>query len=334
MTYDGKALSRARKTIHERRQRNEAELKRRRGEVYSLDSEFERLDAEMIQLMTELALSALKRGENAGVTVRNAKDRSREIIGRRGELLREYGRSDDYLDEIHDCEACLDTGYVEGRECSCLEEAYSLEMSRQLTSMLNIGSQCFEKFDLRLYEPGGGAKSADKVREEMSGVFESCRGFAVHFGEHTDNLLFQGGTGLGKTFLSACVAKTVSEKGFSVVYDTCISVIDAFETQKFDRNAENSAEISSQIKRYLGCDLLIFDDLGTEMTTVFTQSTLYTLINTRLIGGKQTIISTNLSDEELERRYTPQIVSRIRGEYEVLQFVGRDIRAVKKERGL
>jgi DNA replication protein DnaC len=126
----------------------------------------------------------------------------------------------------------------------------------------------------------------------------------------------------------------VSEKGFSVVYDGCVAVLDAFETQKFDRGAEDFSESSSQVRRYLNCDLLILDDLGTEMTTAFTQSALYTLINSRLLSGGKTIISTNLTDEEMKRRYTPAILSRLRGEYMALQFAGRDIREVKKQRGL
>ncbi|NLV87300.1 MAG: ATP-binding protein, partial [Clostridiales bacterium] len=124
------------------------------------------------------------------------------------------------------------------------------------------------------------------------------------------------------------------EKGFSVVYDTAISVMYAFEVQKFDRAGGNAEEINSKVRRYLNCELLILDDLGTEMSTSFTSSALYNLINTRLIGGKKTIISTNLSADDMRRRYFPPIISRIEGEYICLNFAGRDVRAVKRERGM
>lgn len=168
----------------------------------------------------------------------------------------------------------------------------------------------------------------------MSTTFGICREYAKDFGNNSVNLLFRGNTGLGKTFLSASIARVVSEKGFSVVYDTIVSVIEVFEMQKFDRSGDNAEDVSSRIRRYLDCDLLILDDLGTEMSTAFTVSAIYSLINSRLISGGKTIISTNLSEDELKRRYTPQIASRLEGEYVLLKFAGRDIRAMKRERGL
>mgnify|MGYP000540921355 CR=1 FL=1 len=142
-------------------------------------------------------------------------------------------------------------------------------------------------------------------------------------------LLLTGGTGLGKTFLSASIARVVSASGHSVVYDTAGHIFSRFEAQKFGRD---DGEADSAVSRALGCDLLILDDLGTEMITAYSTSALYTLINTRLTRKKATIISTNCSNEELQKKYTPQILSRIEGEYQTLPFVGRDIRQIKKER--
>ena len=141
-------------------------------------------------------------------------------------------------------------------------------------------------------------------------------------------LFIYGGSGLGKTHLSAAIAREVSERGFSVVYDTAGSVFQRFEAQKFDR--EENAE--DDVDRVLSCDLLILDDLGTEMTTAFVQSALYQIVNTRLMEKKSTIISTNLSPEKLAQRYSPQIASRVEGEYQILLFAGEDIRRLKKER--
>jgi DNA replication protein DnaC len=148
------------------------------------------------------------------------------------------------------------------------------------------------------------------------------------------NLLFRGGTGLGKTFLSACIARVVSDKGYSVVYETTVAALAAFESQKFHSYQEDASQADERVRQLMTCELLILDDLGTEMVTEFSKSALYTLINTRLLNGKKTVISTNLTEADMERLYTPQICSRLRGEYQDLPFVGTDIRKLRKERGL
>ena len=163
----------------------------------------------------------------------------------------------------------------------------------------------------------------------MGLVCKSCRKFADSFPEVSANLLFQGGTGLGKTYLSACIARVVADKGYSVCYDSAAAALEAFETQKFSRDPEESEKAAARVARMLDCDLMILDDLGTEMITSVSLSALYTLINSRLNAGKRMIVSTNCSDEELQRKYTPQICSRIRGEFLRLPFVGRDLRTKK-----
>ena len=136
---------------------------------------------------------------------------------------------------------------------------------------------------------------------------------------------------MGKTFLSACIARSVSEQGRSVVYDTAGNIFAQFETRKFQRDAEGVQTALDETRRYLTCDLLILDDLGSELTTQFTQSALYELINGRLVGGKRTVISSNLSMEEAAVRYSPQIASRLEGEYHLLHFFGEDIRLLRKK---
>ena len=162
----------------------------------------------------------------------------------------------------------------------------------------------------------------------MEIIYDACAGYAHQFGRKPANLLLFGAPGLGKTFLSAAIAREVSGEGYSVVYDTAAHIFERFEMQKFGR--EEGAE--SDVERILGCDLLILDDLGTEMTTAFVQSALYQIINTRLMERKSTILSTNLMPGEIARRYSAQIASRIEGEYQMLPFFGEDIRKLKKER--
>lgn len=164
-------------------------------------------------------------------------------------------------------------------------------------------------------------------------VCETCREYARNFGPGSPNLIFMGGPGLGKTYLSACIARAVAEAGFSVAYESAAAALGAFETQRFSRENEEGAQAASRVREYLGCDLMILDDLGTEMVTSFSVSALYQLVNTRLNEGRSTIISTNCGFEELRRKYGPQICSRLEGEYLLLSFSGRDIRLLRKERG-
>ena len=168
----------------------------------------------------------------------------------------------------------------------------------------------------------------------MKFVYNYCREYAANFSSASPSLLFRGGPGLGKTFLSACIAREVASNGFSVAYESAPRALGEFEAQRFSRDEAERDAASVKVRDYLECDLMILDDLGTEMTTSFTVSALYQLVNTRLIESRQTIISTNLSDEEIVRRYGPQTASRLAGEYELLSFAGSDIRRIKKERGL
>jgi DNA replication protein DnaC len=163
----------------------------------------------------------------------------------------------------------------------------------------------------------------------MRRVKAACEKYAENFPNVSSNLLFQGGTGLGKTYLSACIARVVANKGYSVCYDSAAAALETFERQRFSRDADTAEAAAARAERMLSCDLMLLDDLGTEMVTSLSTSALYTLLNTRLVNGRRTVISTNLSDEELRRRYPQQICSRLEGEFLHLPFVGKDIRLMK-----
>ena len=318
MTYDGKLLARARTALDRIRTDNETEHQLRMAAAYAARPEIRRCEEEMRAQMTELVRITLAREADGAEKIEKLKEENLALQARRRELLRSLGHEADWLDPIVSCKKCGDSGVYGGGVCDCLKKLYNAELTRDVGVLLKNGDESFEKFDLSLYE---GA-----ARETMKSVFEIAKNYADHFSPASGNLLFQGGTGLGKTFLSACVARVVAQKGFSVCYDSASAVIAAFEAQKFDR----SEEADARVRRMLACDLMILDDLGTEMPTPFADSALYTLINTRLNEGRNTIISTNLGYDELERRYTAQIFSRLRGSFERLPFVGRDIRLIKR----
>ena len=207
--------------------------------------------------------------------------------------------------------------------CECLRELCRQEQKKELTTLLGTGRERFEQFRLDYYPDTPDPNYGISPRQTMRLVLQKCQRYAREFTPNASSLLFTGETGLGKTFLSGCIARAVADGGYSVVYDTAIHLLADYEAAKF---GENTEENRSRTGKYTACDLLIIDDLGTEMVTQFTVSALYSVINDRLMAHKPVILSTNLSPEELRTRYSAQIASRILGTYQVLQFLGNDIR--------
>jgi len=324
---DGRLLARARAKKEDMRRRAMAEDERRRNTAYARVPELRAMDSRLVALMGEVVSAAMGQGR----PIEEIKAESLDIQSRRAELLVENGWPMDWLDGAWSCPKCRDTGYVESRPCDCLLSLYEQERTKDLSALLKLGNESFETFDLTYYEDQIDPEIRVSPRKNMKTVFDFCRDYAYGFSKNSQNLLFWGGTGLGKTFLSACIARVVSEKGFSVVYETVVEALAAFENQKF-RGGEGDAD--ARVERMLSCDLLILDDLGTEMITEFSKSAVYSIINSRLLSGKKTIISTNLSMDRIEMVYTAQIASRLAGEYQDLPFVGKDIRRLRKERGL
>lgn len=322
MALDGKLLARARENLENIHADNVAEHYLRQEKIYSRIPEIERIDTRLRTQMAELVGLTLRGGAELNAAIKALEDESLALQAKKAELLVERGYEMDYLDDIFSCKTCRDTGYFGGKMCSCLKAMYNAEVTRELGTLLKNSDECFEKFDLSLY---------GDARESMEIVYNTCREYANSFSERSMNLMFQGGTGLGKTFLSACIARVVAGNGHSVCYDTASSALEAFETKKFSRDAQAAENAAVKVERMLDCELMILDDLGTEMPTPMSVSALYTLINTRLVNGRKTVISTNLTDAELSKRYNPQICSRLEGEFTKLPFFGSDIRLTKKE---
>ena len=238
-------------------------------------------------------------------------------------LLRE-NYPENYLDETPICSQCGGSGYVGANMCRCLQQLCRQEQKKELTA-LNVGKARFEDFRLDYYSDKIDPKCGRSIRSVMERTYEVCRRYAYDFSNASANLLFSGDTGLGKTFLSACIAAQVAQKGYGVVYESAVHLFSKLEKARF----EGDEQAQQECGKYTACDLLIVDDLGTEMPGVFVNSALYTLINDRILSGKPTIISTNLGNEELEARYSAQIVSRLRGNYQRVTFVGEDIRVLR-----
>ena len=333
MTHDGRLLARAREALEDERRENQAEQQRRTDLIYHRIPEIESIDRRMRSQMSDLVRLTLSKPADLSHRLEKLQKENQDLQMRKAELLHAQGFPIDYLDEIVSCKVCGDTGMVDGRLCACMERRYNRELTKELSVLLRSGDESFERFDLSLYPDTPEQESGVSARSAMRIVFSACKGFADSFPDvpaNLRNLLLRGESGLGKTYLSACIARSVAERGYSVCYDTASAALEAFEKQKFSRIPEEAEAAALRAERMLSCDLMILDDLGTEMATPAAASALYTLINTRLTRSLHTVISTNCSDDELRRRYSPQICSRLFGEFLELPFYGNDIRLMKR----
>lgn len=279
--------------------------------------------------MAKIIASGLRRGTDPRPAIDALREENLNLQQEKRQLLTQMGLPGDYLEEKPACPRCNDTGFLGSEVCSCLRSYYVREQNKELSGLLDLGSQSFETFDFDYYSPLPDSELGISPRANMERVYDVCQDYAHEFSPKSGNLLLSGGTGLGKTFLSASIARVVSASGHSVVYDTAGHIFSLFEAQKFGR--ETDEETDGAVSRALGCDLLILDDLGTELMTSFVQSAIYQIVNTRLITGKKTIISTNLRPDEIGRRYGAPVLSRLQGEYQLLLFFGEDIRRRKKK---
>lgn len=330
MAYDGKVMRRALQQFEKDKRQREDRLQERREGIFRRQPRLKEIDAELRATMSRIIASALRHGTDPGPAVEVLREENLRLQTEKRELLNRMGLPADCLDEKPACALCGDTGYQGARVCRCLRNYYAREQQKELSRMLDLGNQSFDTFSLQWYSDqveAGQKKSARSHMEEK--VYNSCAEYAHRFGRRPENLLLFGAPGLGKTHLSAAIAREVSGEGWSVVYDTAAHVFAQFELQKFGRDGGDEA--AADVERVLACDLLILDDLGTEMNTPIVPSALYQIVNTRLMEKRSTIISTNLSPEKIAQRYSPQIASRIEGEYQLLPFVGEDIRRLKKE---
>ncbi len=321
MSFEPDVLRQANARLKARRDQNTAEYARRREEVYRRLPRVRAIDAQLRQTVTRAATAALRQGVDPSPAIAALREQNLSLQQERAELLKGLGLPEDYLKEQPVCPDCKDTGWKGSQMCGCLRQLCSEEQARKLSSLLDLNGQSFDTFRLDYYGP-----EYSNDRNQMRMVRDVCQNYAHDFPNFAiKNLFLTGAPGRGKTFLSACIARQVTEKGYSVVYDTAIHIFSQFETAKFSR----SPEAIQDTRRYLDCDLLILDDLGSELNTPFVQSCLYNLVNTRLVAQKHTVISSNLKMSELGRVYSAQTASRLSGEYQALEFVGPDIRQLK-----
>lgn len=266
------------------------------------------IEQELMQLGPMLGISAMAGYEER---VKSIRDKCAALAKEREELSKEAG----LLPFVPNCIACEDTGYVGGAKlCDCVRRRAKELSYAAISTEMPINACRFDNFDLAFYsEPSDHA--------EMEKIFAFCKRYAEQITPNSQSVLFFGGTGLGKTHLSLAIAGAAIEQGLGVVYSPAQNLLHKLEKEHFSYGAETPL-----LDDVFGCDLLLLDDLGAEFTTSFSQALIYNIINTRLLSGRPTVISTNLSLEELADRYTPRVASRIFGCYAIKRFSGADIR--------
>ena len=323
MAYSAEVVQRARARLAQAKEERESENRQHLAEAYARVPRIREIDIELRRTMAKAAQAAFLQGSDGREEMNKIRDRNLGLQKERAALVAMYFE-EGYLDDSAVCDHCGGSGYVGSSMCECLMELCRQEQKREV-SILSGNKDSFNQFRLEYYPDQVDRNLGLNIRNVMEKTFQTCRRYARFFTEKSGNLLLSGDTGLGKTFLSACIAREVADRGYSVVYESAGHLFTNMERAKFanDEAARNAC------RKYNECDLLIIDDLGTEMPGQFTTAALYNLINDRLLMMKPMIVSTNLTADEMIKRYSPQIASRLRGSFERVAFVGEDIRIKK-----
>ena len=321
----------ATRIIAERKEKRKNELGRRRSEVFlkvprirEIEEELDRFGIRMLNM-----IASGQSDEKKAVSAIAAENK--EFVKERERLLIQAGFDKDYLEIKPYCSKCEDSGFEDGKICSCLQKEITAIALREANLSELLSEQTFENFKLSYYSGEYVPEYGCSPRENMQAILSECKSFVENFAISEENLLFCGGCGLGKTFLSSAVANELIKKDKDVLYVSCNALFPILEDMHFGR--EVSGEAQYIVKKLGECDLLILDDLGSEFVTQFTCAELFRIINTRLISGKKMIISTNLNRSMLKNTYNERIASRITGSFSILEFLGDDIRRIKKLEG-
>jgi DNA replication protein DnaC len=312
--YSYKNYHLVKEEIEKRRRDAEALAMSRNIELREKSPEIRKIDEELSGTGLLLFKTACSGGDIGKVRARN-----QELNEKRKQLIISMGLPSNYTEVHYTCPECSDTGFIDGvRMCKCFRE----ELIKATIISSGIGhlieKQSFDNFDLEWYNDN------PKNYEKMIKTLDAAKNYCKNFNKNKGNLLLIGKTGTGKTHVSTAIAREIIDMGYDVIYDTVQNIISDFEDDRF-RRGYNNDELKSE--KYLECDLLIIDDLGTEFTNQITLSCIYNILNTRNNKGLATIVSTNLLPDELAKKYEDRIYSRIVGAgTTVLPFVGRDKR--------
>lgn len=328
MAYDKELYRQVAQEYEEIRRHDRMDLEERRERVFAAVPQLEEVEEEIRSAGLKIVKLAISTGDDRTERVMALRDRQKALLIRRKALLLEHGFAEDELSMRYLCDLCEDTGVYEDRDCECFKRRMIVKAFEHSNLSMQLRDQSFKTINMELYSRETDERFGVSPYETMMKIIGTCRHFVQYFDTENKNLLFWGEPGLGKTFLSTCVAKELIKSGHSVIYETAYKIFSMLEDFKF-RRTDDIERLRSQTQRLYECDLLILDDLGAEFSTNYTNAALFDILNTRLIANKKTIINTNLDMEELAKKYSERVFSRIIGHYQALQFIGTDIRLLK-----
>ena len=325
MAYSEQVVRAAREKLEKRRRDAENEAAALRDGLCQRFPRLKEIEREKAAAIPELTHAILAGDPTA---VEGIQQKNLELQREMGEILRAAGYDRDNFEPRYTCPRCGDTGYVNSVVCDCYRRLLQEEACRSLSGLSAMRLTDFGSMRLDYYDDEIDPKLGISPRQQMTDVVNYCREYTAHFVPHSDSLLLQGATGIGKTHLCLAIARGVAEQGNSVVYGSVQPLIRQLEAEHFGRAQGDSEE------QLISCDLLVLDDLGMEFDTPFSRACLYNVLNARLLEGRPTVISTNLSFKALQERYGDQIASRISGGFVPLLCVGKDIRQIIRRQTL
>ncbi|WP_312497282.1 ATP-binding protein [Anaerosporobacter sp.] len=305
---------------------NRHELEERVKHIYSILPELKEIDDQIVSNSIQSAKLSLMGDDQS---LNSLADRNLDLSMRKIEILTENGYPSNYLMPTYHCKDCKDTGYIENEKCYCFKQAivdllYSQSNIKGIMEQENFSTFRYDFYTDSYIEETTNLTPLANIKKVVS----SCKEYIDTFDSTYSNLLLYGNAGVGKTFLANCIAKELLDRSHTVIYLTAFQLFDILEKNKFNKDQEKS-EANEQFEYILDCDLLIIDDLGTELNNSFVTSQLYLCINERHLRKKSTIISTNLSWDNLNTNYSERIFSRLASNYRLLKIVGDDIRIKK-----
>ena len=327
--YSKQIYDKAWAAIAARKDRSRQTAAARRAEVRAKLPEIAAIEREMAAQAASIAKLVIADPDRAGERVEALAEANLALQQRRTELLTGAGYPADYLSDQHECATCQDTGLLGAKMCECFTGLLRREAGAALGRTAPVKECTFETFSLEYYD-NTPDESGDSLQELMRDQLGFCKSWAAGFSSTSESMLLTGPSGVGKTHLSLAMAGVVSAGGHSVVYTPVQRMMDFLEGEKFARDSQTREKFLGATDTYLECDLLILDDLGTELSTAFTSSALFNILNTRLVEERPVIISTNLELPEIKARYNQRMASRLIYGYKVLRFEGKDIRYMKK----
>ncbi|MCR1954512.1 ATP-binding protein [Clostridioides mangenotii] len=315
------------KKYEERRDENELLLEKRKKQVYNRFPQIKGIDDEISLIGLKLAKSVLTNPNDRESIVHKSREEIEALRARKCKVLADNSIPDNYLEMKYHCNMCKDKAFLpNGEKCNCFKQEIINEAYKMSNIENVLNKENFSNFNLEIFSTEKSKERGVSPRENIFEILTYCEDYVHNFNPiQSNNILFYGSTGLGKTYMCNCIAKDLLDKGYLVIYQTSFRILEILEDYKFRRDSEGKIS-EENYKNLFDCDLLIIDDLGTELTNTFTSSELFNIVNTRLTAGKSIIISTNLTPSQIGETYTQRTLSRILDQFKIFDFFGSDLR--------